>query len=69
MTLTDRKTEQNIDEGVFYSATIGAAANISRTLAGTQPPIDKPTNLTIRKVTVKKPANIDAGWKLKGGET
>ena len=42
--------------------------NITKNLAQTPPPISKPS-LTIRKVTVKKPANIDASWKLKGGET
>ena len=69
MTITGNKSAANIDEGVFYSSTVGAAENITRNLARTPDPIGKPQNLTIRKVTVKKPANIDASWKLKGGET
>ena len=68
MTITGNKSASNIDEGVFYSSTVGAAENITKNLARTPDPISKP-NLTIRKVTVKKPANIAAGWKLKGGET
>ena len=68
MTITGNKSASNIDEGVFYSSTVVAAENITKNLARTPDPISKP-NLTIRKVTVKKPANIDAGWKLKGGET
>ena len=69
MTITGNKSAAKIDEGIFYSSTIGAAENITKNLARTPDPIGKPKSLTIRKVTVKKPANIDASWKLKGGET
>ena len=69
MTITGNKSAAKIDEGIFYSSTIGAAENITKNLARTPDPIGKPKSLTIRKVTVKKPSNIDASWKLKGGET
>ena len=66
MTIVGDKLEQNRDEGVFYSPTFGAEEQITNSISAEPPPIPKPTNLSIRKVTPTKPANVDAGWKLKG---
>tara|TARA_R100000781_G_scaffold55484_1_gene36110 strand:+ start:69 stop:1289 length:1221 start_codon:yes stop_codon:yes gene_type:complete len=65
MTVTGDKTLANIDEGIYFSNTIDSEQNITDSLQ--QKPDDPlPPTLTIRKVNVKKPANIDASWKMKG---
>ena len=54
-----------MDEGIFYSPTMGLEQEITDSMLAKPPDIPKP-NLSIRKVTPAKPANVDAGWKLKG---
>ena len=66
MTIVGNKLDQNADEGIFYSPTLGLEQEITDSLMETPPDIPKPTNLTIRQVTPERPANVDAGWKLKG---
>jgi len=66
MTIVGDKQEQNLDEGIFYSPTFGAEEEITASLMEEPPDIPKPTNLTIRKVTPTRPANIPANWKMKG---
>ena len=65
MTIVGNKLDQNRDEGIFYSSTLGMEQEITDSMLGKPPDIPKP-NLSIRKVTPEKPANVDAGWKLKG---
>ena len=65
MTIVGNKLDQNRNEGVFYSSTMGLEQEITDSMLGKPPDIPKP-NLSIRKVTPEKPANVDAGWKLKG---
>jgi hypothetical protein len=65
MTIVGNKLDQNRDEGIFYSSTLGMEQEITDSMLGKPPDIPKP-NLSIRKVTPTKPANVDAGWKLKG---
>ena len=66
MTIVGNKIDQNVDEGIFYSPTMGLQKEITDSMIGKPPDIPKPTNLTIRQVTPERPANVDAGWKLKG---
>ena len=66
MTIVGDKLEQNRDEGIFYSPTFGSEEQITNSLIAEPPPVPKPTNLTIRKVTPTRPANIPANWKMKG---
>jgi len=66
MTIVGDKLAQNRDEGIFYSPTFGSEEQITKSLIAEPPPIPKPTNLTIRKVTPTRPANIPANWKMKG---
>tara|TARA_R100000700_G_scaffold19733_1_gene26483 strand:+ start:175 stop:1317 length:1143 start_codon:yes stop_codon:yes gene_type:complete len=66
MTIVGDKLQQNMDEGIFYSPTMGLEQEITDSMLAKPPDIPKPTNLTIRKVTPERPANVDAGWKLKG---
>ena len=65
MTIVGDKLEQNRDEGIFYSSTMGLEQEITDSMLGEPPDIPKP-NLSIRKVTPTRPANVDANWKLKG---
>lgn len=65
MTIVGNRLDQNIDEGIFYNSTMGLEQEITQSMLGKPPDIPKP-NLSIRKVTPVKPANVDAGWKLKG---
>ena len=65
MTIVGDKLQQNMDEGIFYSPTMGLEQEITDSMLAKPPDIPKP-NLSIRKVTPAKPANVDAGWKLKG---
>jgi hypothetical protein len=65
MTIVGNKLDQNRDEGIFYSSTLGMEQEITDSMLGKPPDIPKP-NLSIRKVTPTTPANVDAGWKLKG---
>ena len=66
MTIVGNKLEQNLDEGIFFSPTMGLQQEITDSMLAKPPDIPKPTNLSIRKVTPERPANVDAGWKLKG---
>ena len=65
MTIVGDKLQQNMDEGIFYSPTMGLEQEITDSMLAKPPDIPKP-NLSIRKVTPERPANVDAGWKLKG---
>jgi hypothetical protein len=65
MTIVGDKLEQNLDEGIFYSPTFGSEQEITDSMLREPSDIPKP-NLSIRKVTPERPANVDAGWKLKG---
>jgi len=66
MTIVGDKLEQNTDEGIFYSPTMGLEQEITGTLLDKPDRIPAPNDLMIRKVTPEKPANVDADWKLKG---
>ena len=65
MTIVGDKLEQNLDEGVFYSPTMGLEQEITDSMLAKPPDIPKP-NLSIRGVTPERPDNIDSSWKLKG---
>ena len=65
MTIVGDKLEQNMDEGIFYSPTVGLEQEITDSMLGKPPDISKP-NLSIRKVTPERGKNIPANWKLKG---
>ena len=66
MTIVGDKLEQNMDEGIFYSPTVGLEQEITDSMLAKPPDISKP-NLSIRKVTPERGENIPANWKLKGG--
>jgi len=65
MTIVGDKQQQNMNEGIFYSPTMGLEQEITDSMLAKPPDIPKP-NLSIRKVAPERPANVDAGWKLKG---
>ena len=65
MTLVGDRLQQNVEEGVFYSNTMGSQDAITDSLKQ-KPDELVPPRLTIRKVNVRKPANVDASWKMKG---
>ena len=65
MTIVGDKFEQNRDEGVFYSPTLGLEQEITESMLAKPPELAKP-NLSIRGVTPERPGNIDADWQLKG---
>ena len=65
MTIVGDKFEQNRDEGVFYSPTLGLEQEITDSMLAKPPELAKP-NLSIRGVTPERPGNIDADWQLKG---
>ena len=65
MTIVGNKLDQNRDEGIFYSSTLGMEQEITDSMLGKPPDIPKP-NLSIRKVTPERGKNIPANWKLKG---
>jgi len=58
--------KQNVDRGkVFYNPNAGKEAEIRGKLTAEPAPLNPP-DLTIRKVTVKRPDNIDSGWQVPG---
>ena len=60
------EASQNIDRGkLFYNPNAGKEAEIRGKLTAEPAPLNPP-NLTIRKVTVKRPDNIDSGWQVPG---
>ena len=65
MSIVGDKLQQNVEEGVFYSNTMGSQDAITDSLKQ-KPDELVPPRLTIRKVNVRKPANVDASWKMKG---
>ena len=65
MTIVGDKLEQNRDEGIFYSSSVGREQEITGDIKAKPPDISKPS-ISIRKVKPSKPANMDANWKLKG---
>ena len=77
MTIVGDKLEQNVDEGRFYSPTMGLEQDITDSMFYEPADIPKP-NLSIRNVQVKnettrryetpRPDTIDSDWKLKGGK-
>ena len=67
MTVTSDINSANIDEGRFYSPTVGDELKIMSQMAETPPDISKP-NLTIRTVKNKRPENIDNNWTVHGVE-
>ena len=60
------EASQNVDRGkLFYNTNAGKEAEIRGKLTAEPAPLNPP-NLTIRKVTVKRPDNIDSGWQVPG---
>ena len=60
------EASKNTDRGkLFYNTNAGKEAEIRGKLTAEPAPINPP-DLTIRKVTVKQPDNIDSGWKVPG---
>ena len=60
------EASKNIDRGkLFYNTNAGKEAEIRGKLTAEPAPLNPP-NLTIRKVTVKRPDNIDSGWQVPG---
>ena len=60
------EASKNIDRGkLFYNPNAGKEAEIRGKLTAEPAPLNPP-NLTIRKVTVKRPDNIDSGWQVPG---
>jgi len=66
MTIVGNKLDQNVDEGIFYSPTMGLQQEITDSMIGKPPDIPKPTNLSIRRVTPGRGENIPTEWQLKG---
>ena len=66
MTIVGNKQDQNLDEGIFYSPTLGLEQKITDSIMEKPDDIPKPTNLTIRQVTPERGKNIPANWKMKG---
>ena len=66
MTVVGNKNDVNVDEGKFYSNTIGLEQKITDSMHVKPPSISKP-NLSIRKVTPKRGPNIPESWSMKGG--
>jgi len=60
------EASQNVDRGkLFYNTNAGKEAEIRGKLTAEPAPLNPP-DLTIRKVTVKRPDNIDSGWQVPG---
>ena len=60
------EASQNVDRGkLFYNPNAGKESEIRGKLTAEPAPLNPP-NLTIRKVTVKRPDNIDSGWQVPG---
>ena len=60
------EAKQNIDRGpVYYNPNKGKEAEITSKLTAEPAPINPP-NLSIRKVTLKRPTNIPSTWKVPG---
>jgi len=60
------EASQNVDRGkLFYNPNAGKEAEIRGKLTAEPAPLNPP-DLTIRKVTVKRPDNIDSGWQVPG---
>ena len=54
------------DKGkAYFNPNAGKESEITGKLTAEPAPINPP-DLTIRKVTVKQPDNIDSGWKVPG---
>ena len=69
MTLTGDSTAQSVDEGIFYSPTIGLTNRIEESMLEKPPSIPTP-NLTIRGIgTPRRTENIPSDWAMKGGTT
>ena len=66
MTVVGNQNDVNVDEGKFYSNTIGLEQQITDSIHVKPPSISKP-NLSIRKVTPKRGPNIPESWAMKGG--
>ena len=57
---------EHVDKGkAYFNPNAGKEAEITGKLTAEPAPINPP-DLTIRKVTVKQPDNIDSGWKVPG---
>ena len=57
---------EHVDKGkAYFNPNAGKEAEITGKLTTEPAPINPP-DLTIRKVTVKQPVNIDSGWKVPG---
>ena len=75
MTIVGNKLDQNRDEGIFYSPTLGMEQEITDSMLAKPDDIPKP-NLSIRNIQVwdneegayknPRPSNIPANWKAKG---
>lgn len=75
MTIVGNKFDQNRDEGIFYSPTLGMEQEITDSMLAKPDSIPKP-NLSIRNIQVwdneegayknPRPSNIPANWKTKG---
>ena len=75
MTIVGNKLDQNVDEGIFYSPTMGMQQEITDSMLAKPPDIPKP-NLSIRNIREwdnakgdwvnPRPSNIPADWKMKG---
>ena len=60
------EASKNIDRGkLFYNPNAGKEAEIRDKLTAEPAPLNPP-NLTIRKVTVKRPTNIPTDWQVPG---
>ena len=60
------EASKNTDRGkLFYNPNAGKESEIRGKLTAEPAPLNPP-NLTIRKVTVKRPDNIDSGWQVPG---
>jgi len=58
------EAKTNIDKGkAYFNPNAGKEAEITDKLTAEPAPINPP-DLTIRKVTVKQPDNIDSGWRV-----
>ena len=62
----EAKLPGNIDKGkAYFNPNAGKEAEITGKLTAEPAPINPP-DLTIRKVTVRQPDNIDSGWQVPG---
>ena len=61
----ESKGISNIEEGRFFSSTVGLEQDITDSMVEKPPGISKPP-ITIRQVQNRRPDNIPSDWKLKG---